>query len=142
MSDPTPEKTKEPKPKLTKQEQYERNIKRGKDLLKEIQTEREKIGALFFAGSVENGDIDINNIDDLLTRNLTKDKDRKIYRDYFDQIVEDLAWKNQKKLKADEPAITDETADEPVIIDETAEYQTPNYRDMYKALREADHAHN
>ena len=136
MSDPTPEKTKELKSKLTKQEQYERNIKRGKDLLKEIQTEREKIGALFFAGSVVSGDIDITNIDELLTRNLTKDKDRKIYRDYFDQIAEDLARKNQKKLKVDEPV------DEPVIIDQTAEYQTPDYRNMYKALREADHARN
>jgi len=134
--------TKELKRKLTKQEKYELKIQQGKKLLAEIQTEREEIGALFFLGSIKSGDIDINNIDDLLTRNLTKDKDRKIYRDYFDRVFQDLARKNNKKIKADEPAIIEETADEPTITDETAKYQSPNYGDMYKALREVDYARN
>ena len=136
----------ETKRKLTKQEKYELKIQEGKELLKEIQTERDKIGAFFFAGSVASGDIDITNIDELLTRNLSKDKHRKIYRDYFDQIIDDLARKNQKKLKVDEtvdePVIIDQTADEPTIIEETAEYQTQNYMGMYRELREADHARN
>jgi len=134
--------TKELKRKLTKQEKYELKIQQGKKLLAEIQTEREEIGALFFLGSIKSGDIDINNIDDLLARNLTKDKDRKIYRDYFDRVFQDLARKNNKKIKADEPAIIEETADEPTITDETAKYQSPNYGDMYKALREVDYARN
>lgn len=148
----------------TKQEKYELKIQQGRKLLAEIQTEREKIGALFFAGSVASGEIDINNIDELLTRNLTKDKHRKIYRDYFNLIADDLAAKklkaeelaakNQKKLKAEktttdtptsDSTITEETSEpveETTTIEETAEHQMSDYDSLFKPRNEPGHAYN
>lgn len=119
----------------TKQEKYEIKIQQGKKLLAEIQTEREKIGALFFFGSVASGEIDINNIDELLTRNLTKDKHRKIYRNYFNLIAadlaakklkaDDLAAKNQKKPKAEETTTIDTPTSDPETTNTTDTTDTP-----------------
>lgn len=134
----------------TKQEKYELKIQQGKKLLAEIQTEREKIGSLFFAGLIKSGDIEINNIDGFLDRGLAKDKHRKIYRDYFDQIIKDIDRSNQKNLKAGETTTTtekptDELVDEPTtttITEETAEDPISDYDSLFRSIKEPDHVHN
>lgn len=145
--------TTEPK---TKQEKYEIKIQQGKKLLKEIEEDFKKTLVVFFRSLVNNRDINVNNIDDLLVRHFTKEKDRQNFRAQFDDLIakEVKQNKNDSKQKpgknekpADDPTIIDETlitdqpADESTIIGESSiEYQTPDYID--KEAREPEYAHN